>query len=77
MRNLTLYTEGGPVQAKDGIYLTRDADDELLSLCRKGQFSYVLAARQIGKTSLMIHAAEQLAKEDIRNEERHLQRYYS
>ncbi|MBX2818922.1 MAG: AAA-like domain-containing protein [Rhodothermaceae bacterium] len=66
MSNLTIYTEGGPVQANDGRYLPREADKELMALCSEGQFSYVLTARQMGKSSLMIRTAERLEEERIR-----------
>lgn len=59
------YTVGGTVQAGDGIYLFRPADDQLMDLCRAGAFAYILTARQMGKSSLVIQAAEQLAQEGI------------
>ncbi len=61
-----LYTIGGPVQAGSGIYLERAADKELLDLCRQGIYAYLLAARQIGKSSLMVHTANQLSEEGVR-----------
>jgi WD40 repeat protein len=62
----TIYTVGGTVQAGAGLYLHRRADQELLDLCRKGTFAYVLAARQMGKSSLMVRTAERLAEEGVR-----------
>jgi len=38
----TVYTTGGTVQAAGGTYLPRRADGELLGLCRRGAFAYVL-----------------------------------
>ena len=61
-----LYTVGGTVKAKGKIYIQRQADQELLDLCRAGIFAYVLAARQVGKSSLMVHTAEQLKAEGTR-----------
>lgn len=61
----SIYTVGGTVQAGSGIYIPRKADDILLQLCRDGIFAYVLTARQMGKSSLMVRTAEQLAKSDI------------
>lgn len=55
--NRSIYTTGGTVQAGGGIYLSRQADDELLRLCREGQFAYVLTSRQMGKSSLMVQTA--------------------
>jgi len=45
------YTVGQVVHAEHGIYILRQADTELLSLCRSSTYSYVLAPRQMGKTS--------------------------
>jgi hypothetical protein len=57
----TIYTVGGTVQANaEGVYIPRQADEELLQLCRESTFAYVLTPRQLGKSSLMIRTAEQL-----------------
>ncbi|MEA5463665.1 AAA-like domain-containing protein, partial [Leptothoe sp. PORK10 BA2] len=61
----SIYTTGGTVQAGGGIYLSRRADDELLQLCREGQFAYVLTSRQMGKSSLMVQTAARLEEEDV------------
>src|SRR5262245_66390056 len=61
------YTIGGTVQAGSGVYIRREADDELLARCRAGEFAYVLTPRQLGKSSLMEGTAEQLALDDIRS----------
>ncbi len=61
----SIYTTGGTVQAGGGIYLPRKADDELLQLCREGQFAYVLTPRQMGKSSLMVRTAERLGEEGV------------
>lgn len=61
----SIYTTGGTVQAGGGIYLSRKADDELLQLCREGQFAYVLTSRQMGKSSLMVQTALRLEDEGI------------
>ena len=65
MAKQAVYTVGGTVQAGGGIYIRRSADDELFSLCQKGEFAYILSSRQIGKSSLVVRAAEQLQQEDI------------
>ncbi len=62
-----IYTVGGTVQAGGGLYLSRRADDELLNLCRQGAFAYILTARQMGKSSLMVRTANRLAGENIRS----------
>lgn len=62
----SIYTVGGTVQAGSGVYISREADAELLDLCRRGVFAYVLTPRQLGKSSLMVHTAQQLRDEDVR-----------
>ncbi len=59
-------TVGGPVQAKAGTYIRRSADDELYDACIAGEFSYVLACRQIGKSSLMNETAQRLTQAGYR-----------
>ncbi|MDZ7960450.1 MAG: AAA-like domain-containing protein, partial [Aulosira sp. DedQUE10] len=66
MSNPTIYTVGGTVQAGGGIYIPRQADEELLNLCRDATFAYVLTPRQMGKSSLMVRTAQTLADEGIR-----------
>ena len=60
--NPNLYTVGGTVQAKGGLYIEREADQKLLALCQAGTFAYVLTARQLGKSSLMVATANKLTK---------------
>jgi WD40 repeat protein len=67
MPEANIYTTGGTVQAGSGIYIRRQTDDELLDLCRKGEFAYVLTPRQLGKSSLMVDTAQRLAGEGIRS----------
>ena len=67
MSKQNIYTIGGTVQAGSGLYIARKADDELLQLCRAGDFSFVLTSRQVGKSSLMVRTAEHLADEKIRS----------
>ncbi|NMG22836.1 AAA-like domain-containing protein, partial [Brasilonema bromeliae] len=66
MSNPSIYTVGGTVQAnQNGVYIPRKADEELLGLCRENKFVYILTSRQMGKSSLMVRTAEQLAEEGI------------
>lgn len=65
MANKNIFTIGGTVQAGEGIYIPRHADDQLLDLCREGAFSYILTPRQMGKSSLMLRTAERLKSEGI------------
>jgi len=69
MSEKVIYTVGGTVQAGGGTYISRDADEELLRLCRAGEFCYVLTARQMGKSSLMVATRKRLAAEGIRSVE--------
>lgn len=66
MNNPIVFTTEGQVQAKDGTYLERDADAELLQLCQQGEFAYVLTSRQMGKSSLMYQTAYRLRQEGVR-----------
>lgn len=61
-----IYTVGGTVQAGEGaLYIARPADQQLLSICREGRLGFVLTARQVGKSSLMINTAEKLLEDGI------------
>ncbi len=62
-----IFTVGGTVQAGNGAYISRAADKELLRLCREGTFAYILTARQMGKSSLMVQTARRLEDEGIRS----------
>jgi hypothetical protein len=61
-----VFAAGGAVQASGGIYIPRAADDALIDLCRQGVYAYILASRQMGKSSLMVHTSERLEAEGIR-----------
>ncbi|MDJ0676304.1 MAG: AAA-like domain-containing protein, partial [Calothrix sp. MO_167.B42] len=67
MANPNFYTVGGTVQAGDGIYIPRHVDEELMGLCRRSIFTYILTSRQMGKSSLMVRTVERLADEDIQS----------
>ena len=60
------FVAGGPVQAANGVYLTRTADRRLLELCLSKTFAYVLTSRQMGKSSLMVRTAEALERQGSR-----------
>lgn len=49
----------------DSLYIERAADAELESALQAGEYCYVLAPRQIGKSSLRLHAARALAGRGI------------
>lgn len=65
MNKESIYTVGGTVQAGSGIYIERNADSELMKACREGAFAYILTARQMGKSSLMVNTARRLVEEDV------------
>jgi len=65
MTHSTIYTIGGTVQAGSGYYVERQADGELLDLCQQGEFTCILASRQVGKSSLIIRTANELKKQDL------------
>jgi muramidase (phage lysozyme) len=67
MAEPTIYTTGGTVQAGRGIYLSRQADADLFSLCQEGAFVYILTPRQMGKSSLMVQTANRLSDEGTRS----------
>ena len=63
MAKSSFYTHGGTVGR--GIYISRQADDDLLGLCQAGEYAYVLTSRQMGKSSLMVKTAKRLQAEGI------------
>lgn len=63
MGDTTRLTTSGRVQASDGIYVERQADQDLLKVCREGRLGVVLHSRQVGKSSLISHVASVLRKE--------------
>jgi WD40 repeat protein len=66
MTKNSIFTIGGTVQAGSGIYLTRQADEDLLAGCLRGAFTYVLTPRQMGKSSLMVATADRLRSQGVR-----------
>lgn len=59
------FQVGGAVQA-GAFYIERKADRELLSALTRGEFCYILAPRQIGKTSLRVRAGKRLQAGGVR-----------
>lgn len=59
------FQVGGAVQ-QGALYVARRADRELFEALRHGEFCYILAPRQIGKSSLRIRVGQALAREGVR-----------
>jgi tetratricopeptide (TPR) repeat protein len=51
------FVVGGTLGRDAASYVRRQADEQLLTALRGGQFCYVLTSRQMGKSSLMVRAA--------------------
>ena len=62
----SFYITGGTLPQNASSYVSRQADADLLDGLRGGEFCYVLNTRQMGKSSLMIRAANQLKAEGCR-----------
>lgn len=60
------FKPGGTLRPENDVYVERPADAELFRTLLRGDFAYVLAPRQIGKSSLCAHTARQLQKHDAR-----------
>ena len=54
------YVTGGTLGRDAACYVARGADEQLYEGLRSGQFCYVLTARQMGKSSLMVRTAVRL-----------------
>lgn len=59
------FQVGGTIQ-KGSFYITRSADEELLTALLEGTFCYVLAPRQIGKSSLKAKTAQKILNTGIK-----------
>lgn len=62
-KNESFYVVGGTLQRDAPSYIARDADEQLYRLLKKGEVCYVLTARQMGKSSLMVQTAARLREE--------------
>ena len=60
------FVAGGTLWREAPSYIRRPADDELLRLTLAGEYSNVLAARQMGKSSLMVRTSNRLRESGVR-----------
>ena len=65
-QNQEFFVVGGTVRPDSPSYVERPADGELFQLAQAGQFCYVLATRQMGKSSLMMRADQRLREQGMR-----------
>jgi hypothetical protein len=59
------FVTGGTLKPGTPSYVPRQADADLLRHIRNGEFCYVLTARQMGKSSLMVRTARALRDQGI------------
>ena len=57
---------GGTVDSRRDVYIIRPSDDEVFDLLERGEYCNVLCSRQMGKSSLLLHAKMQLAEAGVK-----------
>ena len=63
MPNSRFFQAGGSLPSNMPSYITRQADEDLYQYLNKGEFCYVLTARQMGKSSLKVRTMKRLEQE--------------
>jgi tetratricopeptide (TPR) repeat protein len=63
----TFFVVGGTLGREAASYVRRPVDEEILRLTLAGEYCNVLAARQTGKSSLMVRTSERLKREGVRS----------
>jgi hypothetical protein len=61
----SFYVTGGTLPPGVPSYVERQADKDLYEGLSRGEFCYVLTSRQMGKSSLMVHAAARLREDGV------------
>src|SRR6185503_5035077 len=59
------FVTGGTLGHDAPSYVARPADRELYEALQRGEFSYVLTSRQMGKSSLMVRTAQRLREHGV------------
>ncbi|MEM6634182.1 MAG: AAA-like domain-containing protein, partial [Bacteroidota bacterium] len=60
----SFFQVGGSLEQELPSYIERKADKDLYESLKRGEFCYVLSARQMGKSSLKVRTMNLLAEED-------------